>query len=418
MGETHTVLTFLANLLINRNYALFTGGSFVSATGSWFLAVAVGWLIWEIGRSEFLLGVANFAQMGPLLVLGLYGGVLSDRLDRRRLILATQLIASGSTVALAAATLAQLASVTLILILLLIIGVTQALTWPSWSPFIADMVGPERLRQAVAINSARFNLTRVIGPALAGVLLAEVGAGICLAIAAASQLALMLALVAIRTSSPPRAQSATLFKAIKEGLHHTWHTPAVRETMLVATVLGILIVPYTVFLPAYAGSVLQIGPQGLGLLFTVVGVGAIGGAVVSGSRFVTARPRFWQNVLALLSGGSLVVFALSDWPPLSLVALLLLGLGSIGYYATANATVQLAVPPSVVGRVMGVWVVVGFGTTPLGGVVLGGLAEKTGLGVTLAGAGVVAVVLSLLLARRWPRPKPAEGEAIVPRPPV
>ncbi len=405
----------LANLLINRDYALFMAGSFISATGSWFLAVAVGWLIWEIGRSEFLLGVANFAQMGPLLVLGLYGGVLSDRLDRRRLILATQVVIAASTVVLAAVALTQLASVGLILALLLIMGISQALTWPSWSPFIADMVGPQLLRRAVALNSARFNLTRVIGPGLAGVLLAQVGAGICLAIGAASQLSLLLALSAIRASSPPRVAPTPWFAAVKEGLWQTWGTPSVRETMLVATVLGILIVPYTVFLPAYAANVLQMGPQGLGLLFTVVGIGAIGGAAVSGSHFVTARPRFWQGALALLSGVSLIVFALSVWPAVSLVALLFLGLGSIGYYATANATVQLAVPPSVVGRVMGVWVVVGFGTTPLGGLVLGGLAEQAGLGLALAGAGVLALLLSLALVRHPRQARPAAGEVKVPR---
>lgn len=316
-----------------------------------------------------------------------------------------------ASVALAAVTLSGAASVGTIMGLLLVVGVSQAFTFPAWSPFIADLVGADRLRAAVALNSARFNLTRVIGPALAGVLLAQVGAGTCIALAAASQVALVVSLVAINSAPRRGGVDAPWLAAIREGFHHTWGTATVRETMLVAAAFGTLALPYIVFLPAYAENILRVGPEGLGLLFTAVGAGAIAGAAISGSRFVGKRPRLSQGMLATAMGAGLIAFALSTWPTVSLVALFFLGLGSIGYYATANATVQLAVPQAVVGRVMGVWVVVGFGTTPLGGIILGAVAENVGLPLTLAAAGLLATVLTpVVMLRSGPRPSPAVGE--------
>jgi MFS family permease len=390
------VYNYLANLFINRDYALFTGGSFISATGSWFLSVTVGWLVWEIGQSELLLGIANFAQMGPMLVLGLVGGVVADRVERRLLILVAQfiVIASSSTLAVLVAT--QIATIPAILGLLLVIGVSQSFAWPAWSPFIADIVGPERLRPAIALNSARFNLTRIIGPSLAGVLLAQLGATICLAIAAVGQLFLVLTMAIIRPRTQRRAPSQeTILGAIRTGLSLSWRTRAVREPMLLGAVIGVLILPYIVFLPAFAQNVLQTGPEGYGLLLTAGGVGAIAGAIAAGSPFVASRPRAAQGALAIVTGLSLAAFAFSTWLPLSLAALLVVGFGSIGYQATANATVQLAVPREVIGRVMGIWVVVAAGSTPIGGMLLGWFAERAGLQPTLSAAGLVAVLFTL-----------------------
>lgn len=395
---------FIANIFINRNYALFMGGSFFSATGSWFLSVAMGWLIWEIGRSEFLLGVANFAQMGPMLVLGLLGGVVADRVERRDLLRATQTVWTLASAALAVVAILNITSIPLLLAPLLVIGVCQAFSWPAWSPFIADLVGPDRLRPAVALNSARFNLTRIIGPALAGVLLAQVGAGPCIAIAAATQLALLASLGAINTERREKAVNAHWLTALREGMSYAWYTPVVRQLLFAAGVMGLLVLPYTVFLPAYADSVLHLGPEGLGTLFTIVGVGAIGGAAASSTRWVAAHTGAAQTAFAAMTGLMMAGFAISGQPILSFVALFFLGFGSIGFLATANATVQLAVPRAVVGRVIGVWTVVNAGTTPVGGVVLGALAEDLGLPLTLAVAGVVATVLSLLAMRG-----PAQG---------
>lgn len=400
--------SYLANLFINRDYALFTGGSFVSATGSWFLSVTVGWLVWEIGHSEFLLGIANFANMGPMLVLGMVGGVVADRVERRLLIMSAQVITITCAATLALLVAVQLATIPTILGLLLVIGICQSFAWPAWSPFIADLVGPDRLRPAIALNSARFNLTRIIGPSLAGLLLAQLGATICLFFGAGAQMVLVLTLGAVRPRTQRRASGQeTMLAAIRTGVALTWRTRSVREPMLLAAVIGVLILPYTVFLPAYAQNVLSTGPEGYGLLLTAGGVGAIGGAIIAGSRFVATRPRSAQGWLAIITGLALAVFAFSTWLPLSLAALFVVGFGSIGYQSTANATVQLAVPREVIGRVMGIWVVVAAGSTPVGGMLLGWLAERVGLAGTLAGAGVLAVLITVIVLGR-PGPQVVE----------
>ncbi len=372
-------------------------GSFISAIGNWFSSVAVGWLVWEIGRSDLLLGAANFAQMGPMLVLGLVGGVIADRVERRRLLLGTQFIVISASLLLAVFAVLNSLTIPVMMILLLMLGVSQSFAWPAWSPLIADLVGPERLRLAIALNSARFNLTRIIGPAIAGVLLAQMGAGPLLFTAAACQLMLIVTMLVIHPRQQLQKVKESIPRAMMSGIRVVVDVPSVRETMAVALVIGILLMPYMVFLPAFSESALQMGPEGYGLLLTAVGVGAIVGAVVSGMRVVAADPRLSQAVLAAVTGVSLAVFALSTWLPLSLFALIFVGLGSIGYLATANATVQLAVPRSMIGRVMGLWVVVTAGSTPLGGIILGALAESFGRGPTLAVAGIVSFVFVVVV---------------------
>ncbi|MHB1417001.1 MAG: MFS transporter [Chloroflexota bacterium] len=392
-------------ILINRNYALFMGGSFFSATGTWFLSVAIGWLVWDIGRSEFLLGASNFAQMAPLLALGLIGGAIADRMDRRQLLLIAQVIMIAATGGLAVVSAAGFVSIPTILALLFVVGINQAFAWPTWSPFIADLVGPERLRSAVALNSARFNLTRIFGPALAGVLLAELGPAPCLAIAAATQVVLLLALLTIRTEPRERTPGVPLVAAIREGLHHVWHTPTVREAIIVATIVGAVVMPYVVFLPAFAQNILHIGAEGLGLLFTFIGGGAIAAATFAGGRRAARNQRSVQGLFTVVAGVCLAIFAVSKQPVLSSIALLGLGFGSIGFMIIANAAVQLAVPKEVVGRVIGVWVVVNAGTTPIGSVVLGALAERVGLDVTLAAAGLLAALVCGAILFRPTRPQ-------------
>lgn len=390
----------LDDLLINRNFALFMGGALLSASGSWFLSVSIGWLVWDLGHSELLLGLANFAQMGPLLLFGLLGGAVADRVDRRKLLLTAQVFGAGASLCLAGVAWFGFLSVPVILLLLLLIGITQVFAWPTWSPFIADLVGPDRLRRAVALNSARFNLTRIAAPTLAGLLLAEVGGAPCVAVAAACQVSLVITLSAIRT--PPRLNVAQspIVAAIKEGLVVAWNTEAVREPLFIAGLIGMVILPYTVFLPAFAGQVLQIGPGGLGLLLTAVGLGAIAAAAVASGQTVARRPRQAQTFFTTVGGLALAVFSLSMLPPLSLVALFFVGFGTLGFLTTANATVQLAVPKHVVGRVIGIWTVLNAGTTPLGGIILGWLAERIGLPFTMAGAGLLCAGICLGIALR------------------
>jgi MFS family permease len=402
MSGTRTAVP--RNWLINRNYALFMGGSFISALGSWFQGVAIGWLVLDLTGSPFVLGLTNFMLMAPLFFLGVAGGVLADRVERRRLLLgglSTSALALGLLAALA---MAGRASVGAILAISLVVGLTQAVVWPAWQPFIKDLVPAERLPQAIAFNSARFNLTRVLGPALAGVLLARIGAPACLAIAAGSSAGVIAATWLIRPPERRRGHLTPWRSALGEGVEYLRADPVARLLLLLTGATGLVVLPYQAFLPAFARDELQIGATGLGVLLAAVGVGAVFGALLSGTRLAARRPALSMAAFSFASGAGLAAFALSTpargapvW--LAIAALALTGLGSIGYQTMANATLQLRVPDALIGRVMGVWVVVNAGVTPLGSLALGGVAERFGLPVVLFWCGVAGIAIAALLAR-------------------
>src|SRR5688500_5849666 len=199
------MLPAIHHTLINRNYTLFMLGSFVSALGSWFQAVAIGWLVLELSGSPFVLGLANFAQMAPLFFLGFFGGVLADRVDRRFLLIGGIGLGTIATTVIAVLSLVDRQSITALLLASLVLGLSNAVVWPAWQPFITDLVPKDRLRDAMAFNSARFNLSRVLGPALAGVLMPPAGAPICLLLPPVSRAAVLIATWLIRLPAARRA---------------------------------------------------------------------------------------------------------------------------------------------------------------------------------------------------------------------
>ena len=391
---------FVERFLINRDYALFMLGSFISATGSWAQAVALGWVVLELGNSAFLLGLTNFAQMIPLLVLSFPAGAIIDRYSRRNLLLIAQAALGASWGLLAAAAVFGFLSIPLILVLAVVGGLSNALGWPAWSVFIKDLVGPEKLRTAVALNSARFNLTRVIGPAIAGIILASWGAAACLVIAAVSIVPVLVSLLLIKPQPGERRASQAWLPALVEGLAYAWREPTVRNLLLLTAVLGFFAYPYQAFLPAFARDVLGAGPEGLGFLLTAVGVGALVGAVFSGSGLAARRSRAVLISTAVLTGLLLAATAFARSLELSVVILAGLGLASVAYMAIANASVQLATRDDLVGRVMGLWTVVVAGFTPVGSLAIGAAAERFDLTVALAGAGVAGALAAVAIAWR------------------
>jgi MFS family permease len=393
----------ISRALINRNYALFMAGSFVSATGTWAQAVAIGWLVLDLGNSTFLLGLANFASMVPLLILGFPAGAIVDRFDRRKLLFVGQGGTMVVVILLAASALLGFINIPLILALALAGGVFNAISWPTWSVFIKDLVGPEHLRAAVAMNSARFNLTRVFGPAVAGLILAQYGAGACLAVAAVSSCGVTLALLAIRVPTPSLGPARDWVTSLREGIEYAYRHHAVRSLLITTGVVGFLVLPLQSFLPAYARDVLGRGPETLGILLTAIGVGAIGGAALSGGRLAARRPVAVMAALTLVTGAAMIGLALSQRIEVALFALAVIGATSIGYLSIANATIQLATREDIIGRIMGLWTVVNAGVTPIGSLAIGAAAERTGLPPTFAVAGVGCTLLGivmLFLARR------------------
>jgi MFS family permease len=357
-------------------------------------------------------------MLAPLFVLGLVGGALADRTDRRQLLLVTQIIVTVLGGALAIITFANWASIPLVLFIILLMGITNAFLWPAWPTFIKDLVGQENLRPAIATNSARYNLTRVVGPALAGVFLARFGTAASLAVGAISCLAVIASIVAIQIPKMPDQPSSPWIPAIREGLAYAWRDRVVQTIMVVCTLLASFGMSYQAFMPAIARNILQVEAWGLGLLLTAVGFGAVAGAIFSGGSLANRYPYHTLAILACGTGLSLVLFALAPNITAAMVVGVALGFCSIGFLVSGNATVQMQTPPELMGRVMGLWVVVNAGTMPIGAVALGALAEfiashlaattsptvaqAQGLQASLALAGVISVVSGLWMIRLLP----------------
>jgi MFS family permease len=349
-----------------------------------------------------VLGLLGFVQLIPVLALGLPAGILADRVDRRRYLLWVQGAATVLTAALAAVQLAGRATIPFLLLIATANGVVNALNGPTWQAFIRELVGPEQLRQAIAINSARFNLTRIVGPAIGGWLLVTAGAGVCFALNALSFLAVIGALFAIRTTKRPVATNQTATAASTRAV---LQNPQLRAVLFPAIGLAVLALPYSNFFPAMARDVFGRGAGGLSLLLTATGIGAVAGAIISGLSIVARRPGIALAVLEMVTGASLAAFAWSPSFYLAVLCIVAFGAAVIGYLATAGATIQLASPPGTEGRALGLWMIVNSGLVPFGSLGLGALAEFIGVRGALGIAGLGCLVCGIaaaIVTRRMP----------------
>ena len=378
--------------LANRNYVLFLCGAFVSAMGSWMHMVAQGWTVLQLSDSAFVLGLLGFVQLAPVLLFGALGGSLADRVDRRSFLIQTQLVSAALAVLLAALQFMGRTTIPILLILAAAMGVMNALNGPAWMSFIKELVGPEQLRQAVAINSARFNLSRIVGPAIGGALLVSFGPAVCFAVNAASFVAILGALFSIDKRRP---KTASILKR-PSGVLAVARNPEVRNVLIPALGLTVLAMPYSNFLPAMSRDVFQAGPQGLSTLLTCTGLGAIIGAIFSGSALIGRRPRLALAVQQVIAGATLAAFA---WAPsfwLSAVCIVAFGAALIGFMTTANATIQLSAEPGTEGRALGLWTIVNSGMVPLGSLAMGAATQLLGVRSAIGIGGLGCLVCGLI----------------------
>lgn len=394
--------------LANRNYSLFLAGAFVSSLGSWMQVVAMGWLVLQLGNSAFLLGVLGFAQTAPVLLFGVYAGVLADRRDRRTVLLLTQGAATVLTILLTVLELRGAATVAALLLIAGGNGIVNALNGPAWQSFIKDLVGPEQLRRAIALNSGRFNLTRILGPALGGWLLVAYGAAACFAFNAISFLAVIVVLVLIR---PGHAAPVSRLARSNASTLDVARNPAVRAVLLPAMGLAIFAMPYASFLPAMARDVFHAGAGGLSLLLTATGAGAVAGAAISGLARVGRQPGRSLALFQTVAGAALALFAIAPGLYGGIAAMVLFGVSLVAFMATAGATIQLAADPGTEGRALGLWMIVNTGVVPIGSLALGLIAELFTLRLALALAGIICGVTGLLAGYVNLRAHPRNGRA-------
>jgi MFS family permease len=387
--------------LRHRNYRLFFSGQLVSLIGTWMQAVAQGWLVLTLTGNPFWLGVVAAAQFGPVLIFGLFGGLIADGLPKRRTLVATQSIAMVLAFVLFGLTVTHAVHVSHIVVLALLLGCVNAIDMPTRQAFAVEMVGRDDIGNAVALNSAVFNGARVVGPAVAGLTIGATDISVAFLVNGISFLAVIGAYLAMdeRTLSKPSrlARPTTVGGVVAdlaEGLRYVRTTPMVLLAVLVIGLVSTFGMNFSVIIPALARDVLHVGASGYGFLMAATGVGSftVALAIAFGRR---SRP-----ALIVLGGAALgvaeLVLAVSGSFGISLIAMFVVGLGGIGMAATANTTIQLSVPDHLRGRVMSVYTTVFAGSTPIGGLLAGALASAYGVPVSIAVGGAGSLIVGLV----------------------
>ena len=394
----------LGRALRHRNYRLFFSGQSISLIGTWLTRIATGWLVYRLTRSALALGMVGFAGQLPTFLLAPFAGVWVDRLNRHRVLVVTQALAAVQSAAMAALTLAGVITVRDILLLSAFQGVINAVDMPARQSFVVEMVEDRAdLPNAIALNSSMFNGARLIGPSVAGVLIAWVGEGWCFLLDAVSYLAVIGSLLAMRV--PARAglrAGGRMLQDLREGFRYVAGFTPIRSVLLLLALSGLFGMPYTVLLPIFAGQVLHGGPHTLGFLMAASGLGALAGALYLASRSTVLGLARLIALMSGLFGIGLIAFSRSTWLWLSLALMALVGMSMMIQMASSNTILQTVVDEDKRGRVMSFYAMAFFGSAPLGSLLAGSLASRIGSPNTILIGGVVCLIGSALFHRNLP----------------
>src|SRR5271155_5420331 len=377
--------------LRHRNFQLFFSGQLISLIGTWMQTVAQAWLVYKITNSALLLGEVGFASQIPVFLFAPLGGIAADRVNRQRLVIATQTASMILAGILAWLTLSHRIQVWHIFLLAGLLGVVNGFDIPGRQSFLVDMVGKEDLMNAIALNSSMFNGARVVGPAIAGILVAKIGEGWCFFANAVSYIAVITGLLMMRVHSPVRAAMASPFEHMMEGFRFVNQTAPIRALLLLLGLVSLVGMPYVVLMPIFADQILHGGARGLGILMGAAGVGALLGALTLAFREGVKGLGRWVAWCSAGFGASLVIFSLSHRFWVSVILLLPVGYTIMLQMASSNTLIQAMVPDALRGRVMAVYSMMFMGMAPIGALFGGALAERLGAPVTVAIGGAASI---------------------------
>ncbi|MEI6186450.1 MAG: MFS transporter [Dehalococcoidia bacterium] len=398
-----TGLARIFRALRYRNYRLFFIGQGISLIGTWMQQVAISWLVYSLTNSAFLLGVVAFSGLISTFLLTPFAGVLVDRLNRHRILVITQALAMLQAFALAAVVLTGTAAVWNLILLSIALGLINAFDMPTRQSFVLDMVtNREDLGNAIALNSSLFNGARLIGPSVAGVLVATVGEGLCFLINGISFIAVIACLLAMKiTPPPPRGKQEDFFRGMKDGADYAFGFPPVKYIILLLTFASLVAMPYPVLMPVFAKEVLQGGANTLGFLMAAAGVGALAGAIYLASRKNVFGLDKIITVSACSFGVGLICFSLSREMALSMLSMAVTGFGMVVQLAASNTILQTIADDDKRGRVMSFFVMSFMGLAPFGCLLFGGLANIIGAPNTLLIGGCCILAGALVFARKF-----------------
>lgn len=385
-----------------HNYRLFAGGQVLSNTGTWMQRIAQDWLVLDLTHSSTAVGITTALQFLPLLLFGLYGGVIADRYSKRTLLLITQSLMGLTGLALAALTLSGQVQVLHVYALAFVLGLATVVDNPARQTFVSELVGPDQIRNAVSLNSANFQTARITGPAVAGVLISAVGSGYAFLLNGLSFVAPIVALLLMRTGELHPSERAPRSKGqLREGLRYVRAHPELMWPIVLVGFIGTFGFNFPIWLTAFTDTVFHAGPGTYALLNSLMAVGSVAGALLAARR---GHSRMRLMVGAALAFGILEMAA-AFTPYFWLFAVLMAPLGIVGltFNVTANSSVQMASDPMMRGRVMSLFIMVFMGGTPIGGPLLGWVTDTYGARVGFVSGGlisaVVAAVVGLVLAR-------------------
>ncbi|MBV9211129.1 MAG: MFS transporter [Acidobacteria bacterium] len=396
---------FILRALRHRNYQLFFSGQSISLIGTWMTRIATSWLVYRLTGSALLLGVVGFAGQIPSFILAPFAGVIVDRWNRHRLLVATQVLAMLQSLALAILALTGLIKIWHVVVLSIFQGLINAFDMPARQAFLVEMIEKrEDLSNAIALNSSMVNAARLLGPSLGGVIIAAVGEGWCFMLDGLSYLAVIASLLAMRLT-PRVAQPLkkdNLFRQMAEGWRYATHFAPIRKILLLLALVSLVGMPYTVLMPVFANEILRGGPNTLGLLMAASGVGALTGALLLASRHSVLGLGKYIPLSAAAFGAGLIAFSFSRMLWLSLLLMVVTGLGFMIQMAVSNTVLQTIVEEDKRGRVMSFYTMAFMGTAPFGSLLAGSVAERIGAPYTLLCGGVGCIIGALWFAASLP----------------
>ncbi|MGC1485654.1 MAG: MFS transporter [Candidatus Acidiferrum sp.] len=383
--------------LQHRNFQLFIAGQLTSLIGTRMEATAQLWLVYKMTNSAALLGVFGFANQIPILLLAFVGGYVGDRYNRHHGVIWTQTVSMVLAFTLAGLTFANIITVWELILVAFLAGVVNAFDVPIRQSFLVEMVSKEDLPNAIALNSSIFNGARVVGPAIAGFALAWKGAAWCFSFNGMSFLAVIGALLAMRLiKRAVNPEKGSPFQSVIQGFRYAMNDLPIRSSLLLLSMLSLLGLQYTVFLPIFASDVLHRGAKGFGLLMSASGVGALLGALHFAARTSYKGLAKWIAATSTVSAVGLVVFSQTKIFWLSMAILVVIGFTATVQMAATNTTLQNRVPDHLRGRIMAVYATMFLGIQPVGALIAGGIAKKFGAPDTLAVFGTLCFVGSLI----------------------
>ncbi|HTX00797.1 MAG TPA: MFS transporter [Acidimicrobiales bacterium] len=388
------------------NYRRFITGQAISLIGTWMQSIAISWLVLSLTHSATDVGLNVAVQTLPVLVLGPYGGVVADRIDKRRLMVVLQSMMGLQALALGVLALTHTIDFALIAALSLVLGLNNCFENPARQSFVLEMVGRGEVRNAVSLNSTLVNAARAVGPAIGGILIAEVGVGWCFICNAVSFVAVVYSLMTLDRSrlqpSPPAERARGQFR---EGLAYVRRTPDLVVPLVMMALVGTFAFEFQVSLPVVATRTFHGGAEVYGFMTAAFGIGAVAGGLLVAGFGRTGRRAL--TVASAAMGATMLLAAFAPGLPLEFVALLLVGFTGVGFLSMGNSTLQLAAAPEMRGRVMALWAVAFLGSTPIGGPAIGWIASQlggraglaTGAIACLAAAGAALAIAKRLRAR-------------------